>query len=107
MTEGELRHFPDPVQHRELILQIVGQSAPPIFLAERRILADRYRDMARALDAHWPNWTIAYSFKTNYQVAESGALRALGAIAEVVSGRRSIVFPLTGHTVPLAAATVA
>ena len=81
-----LRHFPDPGAHRDRILEIVGQSAPPIFLAERRIIAERFNDMARSLQAHWPTWTIAYSFKTNYQAAESGAMRALGAIAEVVSG---------------------
>jgi diaminopimelate decarboxylase len=94
----DLRHFPDPGEHRDRILEIVGQSVPPVFLAERRILADRFADMARALGTHWPQWTIAYSFKTNYQVAESGALRALGAIAEVVSGHeyrlaRSLGYP--------------
>src|SRR5215470_18633941 len=86
VTEDELRYFPDPGAQRERILEIVNRSALPIFLAEQSIMADRFRDMARSLDAQWPNWTIAYSFKTNYQVAESGALRALGAIAEVVSG---------------------
>jgi diaminopimelate decarboxylase len=86
MTQPDLQHFPDPGEHRELILEIVNQSTPPVFLAERRIIANRFADMARALDANWPRWTIAYSFKTNYQVAESGATRALGAIAEVVSG---------------------
>jgi diaminopimelate decarboxylase len=86
LTKDELQHFPDPNEHRELILEIVNQSEPPIFLAERRTIANRFTDMARALNAHWSKWTIAYSFKTNYQVAESGATRALGAIAEVVSG---------------------
>ena len=86
MTGGDLSHFPDLAEQRALVLNILSRSAPPIFLAERRILADRYGAMARSLQAHWPTWTIALSFKTNYQVAESGALRALGAIAEVVSG---------------------
>jgi diaminopimelate decarboxylase len=81
-----LRYFPDPASHREAILEILRESSPPIFLAERRIIAERFADMARALKAHWASWTIAYSFKTNYQVAEAGAMRALGAIAEVVSG---------------------
>jgi diaminopimelate decarboxylase len=84
--EHELRHFPDLDEHRELILQIVTRSAPPIFLAARPIIADRLDEMARSLNANWPKWTIAYSFKTNYQVAESRALQALGAAAEVVSG---------------------
>ncbi len=86
VIKAELWHFPDLGEHRELILKIVNQYEAPIFLAERRIMAERFADMARSLDAHWPKWKIAYSFKTNYQVAESGALRALGAIAEVVSG---------------------
>jgi diaminopimelate decarboxylase len=86
VTDGDLEHFPDLAAQREFVLPILSRAAPPIFLAERRILADRYHAMARSLEAHWPTWTIALSFKTNYQVAESGALRALGAIAEVVSG---------------------
>jgi len=97
MTQDELRYFPDLDEHKELILKIVKQSMPPIFLAERSILADRFADMARALDAHWPRWTIAYSFKTNYQVAEAGALRALGAIAEVVSGHEYRFARSLGH----------
>jgi len=97
MNKDELRHFPDLDAHRELILKIVSESVPPIFVAERRILADRFENMARALDAHWPKWTIAYSFKTNYQVAESGALRALGAIAEVVSGHEYRLARSLGH----------
>lgn len=97
MTNNELGHFPDLDEHRELILKIVNQSAPPIFLAERRIMADRFGDMTRALNAHWSKSTIAYSFKTNYQVAESGALRALGAIAEVVSGHEYRLAKRLGH----------
>jgi len=95
--EDELRHFPDLREHGELVRQIVNQSPPPIFLAERRILADRFAAMARSLDVHWSKWTIAYSFKTNYQVAESGALRALGAIAEVVSGHEYRLARSLGH----------
>ncbi|HVC99480.1 MAG TPA: alanine racemase [Pirellulales bacterium] len=43
--------------------------------------------MRRSLTAHWPKHAIAYSFKTNYQVAKSKILQGLGAWAEVVSGR--------------------
>jgi diaminopimelate decarboxylase len=86
VIDDDLQHYPDLAEQRTLVLHILSRAAPPIFLAERRILADRYRAMAHSLQAHWPSWTIALSFKTNYQVAESGALRALGAIAEVVSG---------------------
>lgn len=97
MSADDLSYFPDPLEHRERILEIAGESAPPFFLAERRIMAARFGDMARALDAHWPDWTIAYSFKTNYQVAESGALRSLGAIAEVVSGHEYRLARDLGH----------
>lgn len=93
----DLSFFPDPAAHRDILLEIVGQESLPIFLADRRILVDRFGAMARALDAHWPAWTIAYSFKTNYQVAESGALRALGAIAEVVSGHEYRLARTLGH----------
>lgn len=103
MTTHDLSHFPDPGPSRDLILAIVdrSESALPVFLADRRVLADRYAAMARALDTHWPAaWTIAYSFKTNYQVAESGALRPLGAIAEVVSGEEYRLARSLGHEGP-------
>lgn len=86
MSTTDLRPFPDLAAQREAVLALVARSEEPLFIADRRVLANRFDAMARALDAHWPAWTIAYSFKTNYQVAESGALRALGVLAEVVSG---------------------
>jgi diaminopimelate decarboxylase len=97
VIDTDLRHFPDVNGLRELMLAIIGRSPPPVFLAERRILADRFASMTRALNEHWPKWTVAYSFKTNYQVAESGALRALGAIAEVVSGHEYRLARSLGH----------
>jgi len=97
VRDDALRHFPDLDEQRALVLKVLAQSPPPIFLADRRVLADRYGAMARSLDAHWPAWTIAYSFKTNYQVAQSGALHALGAIAEVVSGHEYRFAKSLGH----------
>lgn len=86
VSTTDLRPFPDLAAQREAVLALVARSEEPLYLADRRVLADRHQALARALDTHWPAWTLAYSFKTNYQIAESGALRALGVLAEVVSG---------------------
>jgi len=82
-----LEHFPDLVGKRPAILELLGRSATPVFLCDPAILADRYRVLRQRLGAAWPESVIAYSFKTNYQIARLPLFRELGGWAEVVSGR--------------------
>jgi diaminopimelate decarboxylase len=86
-TDTSVDPFPDLAAHREVLVPILAQNPPPIFLGERAILADRFAELEQQLKAAWPSSTIAYSFKTNYGVARSGIVRELGGWAEVVSGR--------------------
>jgi diaminopimelate decarboxylase len=79
--------FPDLRSQRERFFEVLGQRATPFFLMDRSILTDRFVAMRDRLRERWGPSAVAYSFKTNYQVAELGLLRELGVRAEVVSGR--------------------
>jgi diaminopimelate decarboxylase len=83
----DLQPFPDLQLHRERFFEIVGERSTPFFLIDGGILTDRAVVMRDRLRRSWGPSAIAYSFKTNYQVAELGLLRELGIRAEVVSGR--------------------
>ncbi|HEV3004950.1 MAG TPA: hypothetical protein VGX78_10840 [Pirellulales bacterium] len=87
MPDPDLLHFPDVERHSLALVRLLGESPPPVFIGERAIIANRYSQMFGALERLWPEYAIAYSVKTNYQVAQSGLLKELGAWAEVVSGR--------------------
>jgi diaminopimelate decarboxylase len=80
-------HYPDLARRRPAILEMLERSGTPVFLCDPAILADRYQALQRSLAAAWPQSVIAYSFKTNYQIARLPVFRELGGWAEVVSGR--------------------
>jgi diaminopimelate decarboxylase len=83
----DFRHYPDVDGQADLLRDLVARHSPPVFLTDREILRQRYRRMRSCLDRLWPNSKVAYSFKTNYWVAESRTLQELGCWAEVVSSR--------------------
>ena len=86
-VESLWKHFPDLERKAPLVREALARSGTPIFLGDRETLGQSFRGLEASLAAHWPRHVIAYSFKTNYQVARSGHPRELGAWAEVVSGR--------------------
>jgi diaminopimelate decarboxylase len=93
-----MEHFPDLTAHRARFDEIIGERPTPFFLIEEAILTDRAAVMSERLRSRWGPSVVAYSFKTNYQVAALPLLRALGLRAEVVSGReyamaRSLGYP--------------
>jgi diaminopimelate decarboxylase len=49
------------------------------------------------MEAAWPSTRIAYSFKTNYDVARTGVFRDMGAFAEVVSAREYTLAETLGY----------
>lgn len=68
------------------IQELLKRHSTPVFVADKDVLIERFAALQAALDAHWPKHVIAYSFKTNYLVAESRVFQEQGAWAEVVSG---------------------
>lgn len=81
------KYFPNVEEKRAAILQTLQRAGTPVFVCDRNILIDRYQELQQSLSTHWHKHVIGYSFKTNYQVAQSGVLQQQGAWAEVVSGR--------------------
>jgi diaminopimelate decarboxylase len=96
----DLQPFPDLQSNRERFLEIAEKRPTPFFLIEGSILTDRADAMRERLRSRWGPSAIAYSFKTNYQVAELGLLRELGIRAEVVSGREYAMARRFGYAGP-------
>src|SRR5262245_10498597 len=83
----DFAHFPNLSEQTQKIIGVLRENPPPIFIADRAVLVERYIQLRSALERMWPEHVIAYSFKTNYFAAESKVFQELGVWAEVVSGR--------------------
>ena len=57
----------------------------PLYLFDERGFSDNFRKLEQAMRAHYDNYRVAYSFKTNYTPFVCKTAKALGAWAEVVS----------------------
>lgn len=79
------RRGPGSEGTKSAVQACLKEYATPVFLADGDIFIDRLAALRAALDARWPKSIVAYSFKTNYLVAESNVFQE-GAWAEVVSG---------------------
>ena len=55
---------------RARFLELIEERPTPFFLLDAAILTDRAVVMRELLAEHWGPSAVAYSFKTNYQVAE-------------------------------------
>lgn len=95
---NEQGHFPDVVLHKKKILEILHKTSRPVFLAEKRILLDRYDRLENALKQNWKKYQIAYSLKTNYDIARSRIFQSQGAWAEVVSGYEYVLAKRLGFS---------
>jgi diaminopimelate decarboxylase len=82
-----MQHFPDLRSHRARFFEVVEERPTPFFLLDSDILTNRATVMRERMSSRWGPSAVAYSFKTNYQVAELEILKQLGIRAEVVSGR--------------------
>jgi diaminopimelate decarboxylase len=80
---GEL---PDIHKERGKIIKVLKNKATPLFMVDHRILEKRFIDLERSGKKNWNNFQIAYSFKTNYEIAKSQIFKRKGLLAEVVSG---------------------
>ncbi|MBN2054035.1 diaminopimelate decarboxylase [bacterium] len=65
---------------------LVEHYGSPLVIISERLLRRRYREMAAAFQAHYPDTIIAWSYKTNYLSSICSVFRTEGAWAEVVSG---------------------
>lgn len=78
--------LPNVYKKRKNILNILKSSPTPFFLADSTILEKRLKDLTSIPKTNWGNYQIAYSFKTNYEIAKLKNLKINGFWAEIVSG---------------------
>ncbi len=81
---------PETVQVSQLnyeTLNTIGQRyGETFYLLDTDRFAANYRELHSAFSRHYPKFSIAYSYKTNYIPAICKRLHQLGGYAEVVSG---------------------
>ena len=85
--EPPFNKLPKIAQKRKQIKKLLNKNPTPLFIADRDILLKRLEELEKALKKHWKNYQIAYSFKTNYELAESNIFKKNNLWAEVVSGK--------------------
>jgi diaminopimelate decarboxylase len=68
------------------IEELVRAHGTPLFAFSERVLRDRYRELRDHLARRFADFTIAWSYKTNYLGAVCRIFHQEGAWAEVVSG---------------------
>ena len=85
--EVSFNKLPNVYKNRKKILEILKNNSTPLFLVDNKILGNRLKDLIAAPKTNWGNFKIAYSFKTNYEIAKLNLLKKNGLWAEVVSGR--------------------
>ncbi len=74
--------------HRESrhIAKIINDNLTPLFISDSKILEKGLNNLEESCKNNWDNFQIAYSFKTNYEIARLKILKDHGLWAEVVSG---------------------
>ena len=87
---GKPGRFPGITTVRQLegiqVEDLVSRYGSPLFVGSERVLRERYQDLYRAFSTRYPNFQIAWSYKTNYLKSVCSLYHQMGAWAEVVSG---------------------
>jgi len=79
--------LPNIAQNRKKILKLLSKNSTPLFIADKQIFLDRLEKLKTALSTYWGNSQVAYSFKTNYEIAKLNIFKKHKCWAEVVSGQ--------------------
>ncbi|MDH3380678.1 MAG: hypothetical protein OEQ39_27500 [Gammaproteobacteria bacterium] len=87
----------DVEKRRKELNRLIEENGTPVLICEKGILGARFSRLQACMRSAWPSTRIAYSFKTNYDVARSGVFREMGAFAEVVSAREYMLAKALGY----------
>lgn len=80
--------FVDIVKNQYKIKKIIEKNVTPIFIADNSLILIKLNQLKQALNKYWGKKNIiAYSYKTNYEVASEGFLKEQGVWAEIVSAK--------------------
>ena len=71
---------------KETIEALAGTFGSPFYLFDEKGFTENYHRLEGAMRALYPEYRIAYSYKTNYAPYVCRIAKNLGALAEVVSG---------------------
>jgi diaminopimelate decarboxylase len=71
--------------NRKKIEKILSDNKTPLYIYFKKSILKQLNKLDKSLDKNFPDYKIAYSFKTNYDVAQAGILDKQKISAEVVS----------------------
>ena len=87
---GKPGRFPGITTMRQIeglpVADLAARYGSPLFVGSEQVLRDRYRQLYRAFSTRYPNFQLAWSYKTNYLKSICSMYHQLGSWAEVVSG---------------------
>ena len=70
---------------KEIIDNLTALYGSPLYVFDEAGFIDNFKALERAMESYYPNYRIAYSFKTNYAPYICRIVHDLGGYAEVVS----------------------
>ncbi len=76
---------------RSFLESIATTQGPSFYLLDSERFRDNFNRLTSAFRAHYPNTTIAYSYKTNYVPRYCDLVSQLGGLAEVVSSMEMLL----------------
>lgn len=87
---GKPGRFPGITSIRQIegvqVAELARRFGSPVFVGSERRLRESYAELYRAFSTRYPNFQVAWSYKTNYLAGVCSLYHQLGAWAEVVSG---------------------
>jgi diaminopimelate decarboxylase len=87
---GKPGRFPGITSIRQIegvqVAEMARRFGSPVFVGSERRLRESYAELYRAFSTRYPNFQVAWSYKTNYLAGVCSLYHQLGAWAEVVSG---------------------
>lgn len=96
----DFSHFLNVELHRKKLQKLVISPGTPIFIIDDNIILDRYKKLEASLSQNFPQFKIAYSFKTNPKIAHLKMLKKLKIFMEVVSVQEYVLAKELGYQGP-------
>ena len=82
---------------KEQIDHLKDQFGLPLYLFDEKGFCDNYCHLVKAMSDIYPNYRLAYSYKTNYTPYICNIVRKMGGYAEVVSDMEYLVAKHVGY----------
>lgn len=80
--------------------QLLAQRPTPFYVFDSRSFVSNYRKLEASMRKVYPNYHVAYSYKTNYTPYICGLVKNLGGYAEVVSDMELTLAKKLGYNNP-------